>query len=207
MIVPASCCVRELNALQNSMMLTPCWPRAGPTGGAGLAAPAGIWSLIRVSTFLAIARRTRIQGWFWAAAALALTLGTPASADAAFAGANGRIYFTAFAPSATNPDVWSVNPDGSGLANLTDLPGGPGEGADPSVSSNGVVAFVVGGSAAGEIWTMGPDGSGPRRLTDDGFADRMPAISPDGTRIAFASDRGVPTATDLWTIAADGSDP
>src|SRR3954469_1100190 len=36
------------------MMLTPCWPSAGPTGGAGFAWPPGIWSLISVSTFLAI---------------------------------------------------------------------------------------------------------------------------------------------------------
>ena len=42
MIVPESCWVCALNALQKSMMLTPCWPRAGPTGGAGFAAPAGI---------------------------------------------------------------------------------------------------------------------------------------------------------------------
>src|SRR5688500_6282012 len=31
----------ELKSLQNAMMLTPCWPRAGPTGGEGLALPAG----------------------------------------------------------------------------------------------------------------------------------------------------------------------
>jgi hypothetical protein len=47
--------VCALNALQNSMMLTPCWPSAGPTGGAGLAWPPGICSLIRVRTFFAIA--------------------------------------------------------------------------------------------------------------------------------------------------------
>ena len=46
--------VEALNALQNSMMLTPCWPRAGPTGGAGLACPAGIWSFTIVMTFLAM---------------------------------------------------------------------------------------------------------------------------------------------------------
>ena len=28
-------CVCALNALQNSMMFTPCWPSAGPTGGLG----------------------------------------------------------------------------------------------------------------------------------------------------------------------------
>src|SRR5215210_2817148 len=108
MIVPASCWVWALNALQNSMMFTPCWPSAGPTGGAGLAAPAGIWSLIRVSTFFAMARRTRIQGWLPAAAAMAALLVAPAGADAAFAGANGRIYFTALAPGASVTDVWSV---------------------------------------------------------------------------------------------------
>src|SRR6266576_4483779 len=51
---PFSCAVCALNALQNSMMLTPCWPSAGPTGGAGFAWPPGICSLMRVRTFLAM---------------------------------------------------------------------------------------------------------------------------------------------------------
>src|SRR6058998_358910 len=50
---PFSCAVCALNALQNSMMLTPCWPSAGPTGGAGLACPPGICSLMSVRIFLA----------------------------------------------------------------------------------------------------------------------------------------------------------
>jgi hypothetical protein len=40
--------------LQNSMILTPCCPKAGPMGGEGLAWPAGIWSLIWAITFFAI---------------------------------------------------------------------------------------------------------------------------------------------------------
>ena len=40
-VVPMSFAVWALNALTNSMMLMPCWPRAGPTGGAGLAWPPG----------------------------------------------------------------------------------------------------------------------------------------------------------------------
>src|SRR6478752_8261065 len=43
--------VAALYALQNSMMLTPCWPRAGPTGGAGLAMPALICSLTMAASF------------------------------------------------------------------------------------------------------------------------------------------------------------
>src|SRR5260370_11167263 len=56
---PFSCWVCALNALQNSMMLTPCWPSAGPTGGAGFACPPGIWSLILVRIFFAIC----VGGW------------------------------------------------------------------------------------------------------------------------------------------------
>ena len=51
----AESAVVALKALQNSMMFTPCWPSAGPTGGAGFACPAGIWSLMILMTFLAIA--------------------------------------------------------------------------------------------------------------------------------------------------------
>src|SRR5690349_10120305 len=54
MTVPAESCVCALNALQNSMMLMPCWPSAGPTGGAGDACPPTACSLISVRTFLAM---------------------------------------------------------------------------------------------------------------------------------------------------------
>src|SRR5437899_6488111 len=43
--------VRALNCLQNSMMLIWAWPSAGPTGGAGVALPASIWSFTCPCTF------------------------------------------------------------------------------------------------------------------------------------------------------------
>src|SRR5712691_6239239 len=55
MIIPSpTFAVWALNALQKSMMLTPCWPRAGPTGGAGVAFPAGMCSLTNPTIFLAM---------------------------------------------------------------------------------------------------------------------------------------------------------
>src|SRR6266536_2913596 len=54
MTSPAWCCVRALNCLQNSMMLMPCCPSAGPTGGAGVALPALHWSLTTAWTGFAI---------------------------------------------------------------------------------------------------------------------------------------------------------
>src|SRR5512141_1971911 len=53
-IVSPSFWVLALNCLQNSMMFTPCWPRAGPTGGAGVACPAGICSLMYPVIFFAM---------------------------------------------------------------------------------------------------------------------------------------------------------
>src|SRR5262245_22386560 len=46
--------VFALNCLQNSIIFTPCGPSAVPIGGAGLALPAGTWSLIYPVIFFAI---------------------------------------------------------------------------------------------------------------------------------------------------------
>src|SRR5439155_21603966 len=58
MTMPGWSLVVALNSLQNAMILTPCWPRAGPTGGAGLACPAGICNLICPVIFFAIGSET-----------------------------------------------------------------------------------------------------------------------------------------------------
>src|SRR3972149_5694136 len=54
-MVPAWEAARSLYSLQKAMMLAPCWPRAGPTGGAGVALPASSWSLMMARIFFAIA--------------------------------------------------------------------------------------------------------------------------------------------------------
>src|SRR3990172_2811207 len=46
--------VRSLYSLQKAMMLAPCCPRAGPTGGAGVALPASSWSLMTARIFFAM---------------------------------------------------------------------------------------------------------------------------------------------------------
>src|SRR5881628_3031978 len=54
MISPSSLAVRALKALQKSMMLTPAWPSAGPTGGAGVAFPPGICSFTCPTIFFTL---------------------------------------------------------------------------------------------------------------------------------------------------------
>src|SRR5205807_10658781 len=50
MMVPRCASVEALYCLQKSMMFTPWGPRAVPTGGAGVAAPAGIWIFTTAAT-------------------------------------------------------------------------------------------------------------------------------------------------------------
>jgi hypothetical protein len=46
--------VLALYSLQNPAMFTPCCPNAGPTGGAGVAFPAGNANLTKALIFFAI---------------------------------------------------------------------------------------------------------------------------------------------------------
>src|SRR5215813_9692461 len=54
MMLSPSFWVLALNCLQNSIILTPCCPNDGPTGGAGFALPAGICNLIWADTSFAM---------------------------------------------------------------------------------------------------------------------------------------------------------
>ncbi len=54
MMLPAWFAVFSLYSLQKPMMLMPCWPSAGPTGGAGFAFPAEICNVMTARIFFAI---------------------------------------------------------------------------------------------------------------------------------------------------------
>src|SRR5690349_9877218 len=63
-MVPRWASVLSLYALQKSMMATPCGPSGVPTGGAGVAPPAGIWILTTAATFfLAIVLDSVLRGF------------------------------------------------------------------------------------------------------------------------------------------------
>src|SRR3982751_914100 len=53
-VIPLRSLVWSLNCLTNMPMFTPCWPSAGPTGGAGVACPPGHCNLICAVTCFAI---------------------------------------------------------------------------------------------------------------------------------------------------------
>lgn len=131
-----------------------------------------------------------VTGMVTSVALLASLLLQAGPASAVVPGANGRIACEGgrVLPGAesTNPEVFTINPDGSGEMILTDFPGRDG---DPSWSPDGrTIAFESFRSGGSEVWTMNADGTGLTQLTFNGPPeDRGTAWSPDGERIAFHS--------------------
>ena len=106
-------------------------------------------------------------------------LAMAAPAHGAFPGANGKIVFTGRASTDRFSDIYSVNPDGSGLTNLTNS--AAVDERDPAWSPDGERIVFTRRSPAGdsEIWVMNADGSGQHSLGTLGI---WPAWSSDGTR-------------------------
>jgi Tol biopolymer transport system component len=143
-------------------------------------------------------------------AAIVATGQTPALG--AFPGENGRIAFSSDRRGG-DFDIWTMNPDGSGLVNLTAnsgaddfAPNWRADGRKIAFNSDRVSATNPEGDH--EIFVMNADGSEKTQITFNAFDDEDPSWSPDGRRIAFQRDfdpvRGQ-VDYDLFAMRADGS--
>ena len=121
-------------------------------------------------------------------AACGLLLATVAGgAGAVPPGADGRIAFQA--SDLDSYEIWTANPDGSGLVNVTAMP--DSDEFEPSWSPDGRrIAFTSdrAGDRAGPtaVYVKNVAGGAVRRLNTTGLNQTSPAWSPDGTRIAFS---------------------
>jgi Tol biopolymer transport system component len=137
--------------------------------------------------------------------ALGMTMGLVAVATPALAtypGTNGRIAFST--DNSDDPQIFTVNPDGSGETQLTFDDSGHASAPDWSPDGKKIV-FV--GDATGEwqIYVMNADGSNRRQLTfDSGFDHFNPKFSPDGTKITFAGCPFQETCA-IYVMNADGT--
>ena len=93
-------------------------------------------------------------------------------------------------------DIYTINPDGSDLKQLTY----EGNNRYPDISPDGKkIAFASNREGKYNIYTINPDGSEQVRLTHNEDYNLYPVWSPDGTKIAF-----VYNGYEIYTMDIDG---
>ncbi len=116
-------------------------------------------------------------------------------------------------------DIFTANPDGSGLTRITDT---DGYDAEATIGPDGRVVFTSVRDGDMEIYSMNGDGSDVRRLTNRPGPDGGPFFSSDGSKIVFRGreiepgeelddfhsllDQGLwrPTALEIFAMDAQG---
>ena len=119
--------------------------------------------------------------------------------------ADGRIAFSDF----TTQQIYTVNPDGTRLAQLTHEPAGLAA-RWPNWSPDGSRILFVRfnpSNGAGRIWIMKATGADQRQLTSDarGYRDYQPKYTPDGKRIVFTRCSPGDGLCAIWIMRADGT--
>lgn|GEM_PF-4114121 len=134
----------------------------------------------------------------FSAAVLALHVFTlPVQADTV-PGSNGKIAFTSNRSGTS--EVYTMNPDGSDVTNLTNGDGG----LDPAWSPDGKqLAFTSDRDGENEIYIMDEDGSNVTQVTSNTDNDTVPTWSPDGTKLAYIKSGTF--GGEIYAINVDGT--
>jgi TolB protein len=131
---------------------------------------------------------------------LLAVLAVSGTAHATFAGEEGRLLFNRYDAASETLDLYSANPDGSDLQQLTDY--GPDASAIFSDWSPDGSLIAFDSNVTGDVRTyvMQPDGSQKRPLTRRGFTGDA-AWFPNGRRLAIEADWGqFPKLAGIWVI-------
>lgn len=134
---------------------------------------------------------------------LASGLAWAGPAQATFPGPDGRIAFGDF----NTGQLYSINPDGTSLRQLTNVPTG-GFAGQPDWSPDARRIAFTGAVPNGEarLYVMDRDGSHPRRVFSEqpGFGDFLPAYTPDGSRLAFQRCQADGVCA-IYSVRVDGT--
>ncbi len=113
-------------------------------------------------------------------------LNLPGPADYVAWSPTGKKLALSLTPNRYSTEIYTANPNGTGLIRLTDT---DGINISPSFSPNGNrIAFVSNISGGPQIYIMNSDGSDQHRITFNGsYYNTNPAWSPNGKKIVFTS--------------------
>jgi Tol biopolymer transport system component len=117
---------------------------------------------------------------------------------------DGRV---AFASLEGNWQIFTLNPDGTDVTRLTDLPTNqfhPAWSPDGTRIGLDVQESIQESKGGMEIYVMNANGSSLDQLTEGPGWNYLPAWSPDGGRIAFVSNRD--GNDEIYVMNADGSE-
>jgi Tol biopolymer transport system component len=155
---------------------------------------------------------------------------SPGEPDAQTAAPNGKIVYSGYDTEANRTQIYTMNPDGTGVTNITQAHTEPnwsprifyGDGPEWSpdgtkISASGSSLSDVGNCCSRNVYVMNADGTNVQRLTNTPSTtegeDYEPTWAPDGTWLAFTSTRGdgEPETTDfsndreIYRMDADGT--
>src|SRR5215468_8055375 len=133
---------------------------------------------------------------------------SPAGA-ATFPGTNGQIVFAALpTPGAPGHQIYTIEPNGTGLRQLTQL---DGDAFTPHWSPDGTrIVFELDhptGEPGCSVMLMNAGGRGLTDLTGNrNGCEASPSFSPDGTRIVFERFDDTTGVDALWSMNTSGAD-
>ena len=128
-----------------------------------------------------------------------------APASATFPGPNGRIAFMGFVEGTKGFQIFTANPNGGDIRQLTSTPRTDSQLPDWSPDGQRIAVFSEShvGNQPVQIQVMNADGSDVTELTRGPGFHGFPAWSPDAASLAIASDWGdYPALRGIWIIPA-----
>jgi Tol biopolymer transport system component len=157
---------------------------------------------------------------------------SPGEPDAQTAATNGKIVYSGYDPETQRTQIYTMNPDGTGVTNITQAHTDPNwapritYGDGPEWSPDGTKISASGSSLSGgsccsrNVYVMDADGTNVQRLTNTPSTtegeDYEPTWAPDGSWLAFTSTRGdddgnadttdFSSDREIYRMNADGSD-
>jgi TolB protein len=103
-----------------------------------------------------------------------------------------------------SPEIFVMNADGLGQANVTDFPERGVYGTDPTWSPDGrFIAFTRHSKDRSDIFIVDVDGDNLRQLTHSAGQDSYPAWSPNGQWIAFVTS--IDRTGQIHLLSPDGT--